>query len=75
MIIPIQLRRDAELTELGDALGLSRTFTRTGECGQQETGEDRDDGEDDQEFYQRESRVPRCGAEAWGLHGCCARTR
>ena len=64
VVAPIQLRGKAELADVADAVGALRGGFGASECGQQHRRQNRDDGDDDEQFNQGEGTFAgfRCAA-------------
>ena len=77
VVIPIKLRREAQLPQVARALDALRSGFALAERRQEQRGEDADDREHDQQFNQRERAAPSLGLSTfyYSLHGRSARTR
>ena len=51
----VKIRRDGPLAEIGKAIRLSRLSFGFTQCRQEQSSQNGDDGDDDQEFDERES--------------------
>jgi hypothetical protein len=63
VVVGVDLLRNGELAELGQALGLPRGLSCPGQGGEQNGDQQGDDGDDDEQFDEREGPAP-CSALA-----------
>src|SRR6266550_8416385 len=54
VVAKVNQEAEADLPEIGNADGLLAFLLGTGKCGQQQRGQNRDDGDDDEQFNQGE---------------------
>ena len=74
-VLAVHLDAETDLTEIGDAGGLTGAGLGGGEGGEEHAGEDGDDGDDDQEFDEGKGAVARDGSldggpEPGGVEEC-----